>query len=233
MVCAGGLHQLISQRLLLLKGRQVVVIQITHQPAPQLILGHRVAPKVDPADLAADQVHYTHRGRYQSIPLRRRSFFAVPHIRQEPQERQQRPILLALLGYFGEQSQKAFKDIAGTKNPALDKLRAVFEHHFRYFAENSSFSAVLFSEEIFRNDSGLSSKMFQIMQGARSHMLGFVREGQMSGQVRKDIPAEQLSLILLGALRLLVTQWRLSGFSFDLVKAGGRLWKALLGLLRA
>ena len=142
-------------------------------------------------------------------------------------------ILLALLGYFGEQSQKAFKDIAGTKISALDKLRAVFEHHFRYFAENSSFSAVLFSEEIFRNDSGLSSKMFQIMQGARSHMLGFVREGQMSGQVRKDIPAEQLSLILLGALRLLVTQWRLSGFSFDLVKAGGRLWEALLGLLKA
>ncbi|MBN2553903.1 MAG: TetR/AcrR family transcriptional regulator [Spirochaetales bacterium] len=141
-------------------------------------------------------------------------------------------ILLALLGFFGEQSEKTFKEIASRKASALNKLQAVFEHHFRYFGENSSFSAVLFSEEIFRNDSALSSKMFQIMQGARSHVLGFVREGQMSGQVREDIPADQLSLILIGALRLLVTQWRLSGFSFELVEEGGRLWEALLALLR-
>jgi len=142
-------------------------------------------------------------------------------------------ILLALLGYFGQQSEKAFKEIAGMEISALDKLRAVFDHHFRYFSENSSFSAVLFSEEIFRNDSGLASKMFQIMQGAGSHVLSFVREGQTSGQVREDIPAGQLSLILIGALRLLVTQWRLSGFSFALVEEGGRLWEALLRLLRA
>ena len=142
-------------------------------------------------------------------------------------------ILLALLGYFGEQSEKAFKEIAGTGISALDKLRAVFDHHFRYFAQKPSFSAVLFSEEIFRNDSGLSSKMFRIMQGAGDHMLSFVREGQMSGQVRKDVPTGQLSLILLGALRLLVTKWRFSGFSFDLVEEGEKLWEALLGLLRA
>ena len=37
----------------------------------------------------------------------------------------------------------------------------------------------------------------------------------------------QLALILMGALRLMVTKWRLSGFSFDLEKEGTDLWNAL------
>ena len=140
-------------------------------------------------------------------------------------------ILTALLTYFGDRSEEGFKQIAASDRTVLGKLESVFEHHFRNFADNPSFSAVLFSEEIFRNDSRLSTKMFQIMQRAQSHVLRFIMEGQESGELRSHVPAEQLSIILIGSLRLLVTKWRLSGLAFDLVDEGKKLWRALVSMM--
>ena len=142
-------------------------------------------------------------------------------------------ILTALLTYFGDRSEEGFKQIAASDRTALRKLGSVFEHHFRYFTDNPPFSTVLFSEEIFRNDSMLSTKTFQIMQRAQNHVLRFITEGQKSGELRSLVPAEQLSVILTGSLRLLVTQWRLSGFAFDLVDEGKKLWTALVLMMEA
>jgi AcrR family transcriptional regulator len=142
-------------------------------------------------------------------------------------------ILAALLTYFGDLNEGVFKRIADSGTTALGKLESVFGHQFRNFTDNPSFSAVLFSEEIFRNCSDLSKKMFHMMEKARTHVLRFVGEGQTAGEVRGDIPAEQLSLILIGSLRLLVTRWRLSGFSFDLVEEGAKLWRVLQSLVEA
>ncbi len=142
-------------------------------------------------------------------------------------------ILTSLLTYFGDRNEEGFRRITGSDRTALGKLESVFEHHFRNFADNPSFSAVLFSEEIFRNDSRLSTKMFQIMQRSQSHVLRFITEGQKSGELRSHVPAEQLRIILTGSLRMLVTQWRLSGFAFDLVNEGKKLWRALMAMVEA
>jgi len=47
-----------------------------------------------------------------------------------------------------------------------------------------------------------------------------IKNGQNRGELRSDVPAEQLSNMLMGAIRLLVTRWRLSGFAFDLKSEG-------------
>ena len=126
-------------------------------------------------------------------------------------------ILMSLLTYYGDRNEEGFKRIADSDRAAFGKLESVFESRFRNFADNPSISAVLFSEEIFRNDSRLSTKMFQIMQRAQSHVMRFITEGQKSGELRSHVPAEQLSIILIGSLRMLVRQWQLSGCAFDLV----------------
>ena len=142
-------------------------------------------------------------------------------------------ILSALLTSFGNRNEEAFRRIAGLDGPPAQKLRAVFEHHFRNFADNPSFSAVLFSEDLFRSDSRLSGQMYRMMQRAQGFVLDLVTEGQRSGHLRIEVPAQQLTLMLIGSLRLLVTQWRLSGYAFDLVGEGRELWSALASLIEA
>ncbi len=65
------------------------------------------------------------------------------------------------------------------------------------------------------------------MKANQKIMLGIIGRGQKSTEIRKDIPAEQLAFIITGALRLIVTKWRLSYFSFNLESEGKVLWQSI------
>ena len=65
------------------------------------------------------------------------------------------------------------------------------------------------------------------MQLNQNMIMNIIEKGQINNEIRNDIPDKQLSLIIMGALRLIVSKWRLSKYSFDLEQEGAELWKSL------
>ncbi len=110
---------------------------------------------------------------------------------------------------------------------ALEKLQNLFQQRFEQFSKNPAIAAVIFSEEIFQNDKRLSDTVFSIMEDSQKVVRQVIEIGQKTDQLRNDISAIQLSLLITGALRLIVTQWRLSGFAFDLQIEGQNLWQSV------
>ncbi|MFP4164740.1 MAG: hypothetical protein ACLFVE_12220, partial [Chitinispirillaceae bacterium] len=86
-------------------------------------------------------------------------------------------------------------------------------------------SSVIFSEEIFRNEPSLALKVKEFMYGTEQTVTGHLSQSSLS----RTLPAQHICWMLLGAIRFLVTRWRLSEFSFDLEAEGGafldNLWK--------
>ncbi|HNV46291.1 MAG TPA: TetR/AcrR family transcriptional regulator [Spirochaetota bacterium] len=115
-------------------------------------------------------------------------------------------------------------------NP-LDQIGALYEGSLRMFNEYPSIAAAIFSEEIFQNNDRLSSEVRSIMELSQSGLRDMIRRGQSEGCIRNDQPDEQLSLIVMGAFRLLVTRWRLMKRSFDIIADGRKLWKTMRALL--
>lgn len=140
-------------------------------------------------------------------------------------------IILGILSVF-KQSKNGVMDIlnAELKSP-LHQLQTLFIERFKYFTKNPAIAAVIFSEEIFQNEKQLSVAVFAIMNESQQVIHKLIEKGQESGQIRPDILPEQLSLIITGAIRLIVTKWRLSGFAFDLEKDGLQLWQSLKRIL--
>ncbi len=137
-------------------------------------------------------------------------------------------ILLGILTMFKANKNMALKQMQSSSElDALAKLQSLFQKRFAQFNANPAIAAVIFSEEIFQNDKQLSEEVFQIMQESQEVIRRVIESGQQAGQMRTDISAKQLSLLITGALRLIVTQWRLSGFAFDLQKEGNKLWKSI------
>lgn len=137
-------------------------------------------------------------------------------------------ILLGILAMFKDNKNSTLSQMqSSTKVDALTKLQTLFQKRFAHFKANPAIAAVIFSEEIFQNDKRLSEEVFRIMQDSQDIVRGVIENGQKTGQMRTDISAKQLSLLITGALRLIVTQWRLSGFAFDLQKEGRQLWKSI------
>ena len=140
-------------------------------------------------------------------------------------------ILLAILLDFKIKMQNSIDHIQALGKTSVEQIEVMFFSHFREFVNNPALAAVIFSEEIFQNDKRLARQVKSIMKLSQDFITSLIQEGQQIHMIRDDIPHEQLSLIILGALRLIVTRWRLSDTAFDLEKEGRNLWISIKKLI--
>ena len=109
----------------------------------------------------------------------------------------------------------------------LKKLERIYSNLFSHFEKNPAFAAIVFAEEIFRDDKRLSIKIHSIMKKNFEMILAIVKEGQVKKEIRSDINGDQMVLIIMGGLRLIVKKWRLSDHSFNIKNDGKKLWKTI------
>jgi len=129
-------------------------------------------------------------------------------------------ILIAILDFFKDNSQRFFlKETQGIESSII-KIERLFLNHFNRFTSNPSLVAVIFSEEIFRNETVLVEKIQEIMNNNIQSLTNIIETGQKNSEIRTDIEAAYLSTIILGSLRMFVKKWQMSNFSFDLNNQG-------------
>jgi AcrR family transcriptional regulator len=93
-------------------------------------------------------------------------------------------------------------------------------------AAQPAMSAIIFSEEIFQNEPVLRQKVTDIMKNTESAVI----EHLTRFPIGRIIPVKHAAWMFLGSVRFLVTRWRLSGFSFDLVAEGSSFIDTLTGI---
>ena len=142
-------------------------------------------------------------------------------------------ILIAILDFFKQNSQAFFTKELDSNETAIHKIDNLFLSHFVKFSENPSLVAVIFSEEIFRNEAALTARVAEIMKENIGVLTTIVEKGQLDGEIRQDIGAGDLSVIIMGSLRMFVKQWHISNNGFDLMEKGKGLIKSINTLVKA
>ncbi|MCK5076012.1 MAG: TetR/AcrR family transcriptional regulator, partial [Calditrichia bacterium] len=117
-------------------------------------------------------------------------------------------ILLTILDMFKKKSNLVSGKPIENSTSILKLIELNFVNHFKLFNSNPALAAVIFSEEIFQNDKRLSDQVNLIMEINQKAISHIIREGQQNSEIRTDISEKQLSVIILGTLRLLITKWR-------------------------
>jgi AcrR family transcriptional regulator len=139
-------------------------------------------------------------------------------------------ILAAIIEIFARDSRRLLAKIQGCSCPELDKIGLFFLDRCRVFSADRVLATVMFAENLFPSDPLLAAKIHQVLGDHRRLLLHTLRSGQRQGKIRA-LPAEHLFGVVMGSLRLLVLQWRISGYGFDLMRAGEKLWRSLEILL--
>ena len=98
----------------------------------------------------------------------------------------------------------------------LAKIRTLVENHATRFIENPPITAIVFSEDIFNNESSISQTVKSLMQRNQEKIIKIVKDGQADGTIRSDIEADSISLIIIGSFRFLVNKWHLNDYDFNL-----------------
>ena len=140
-------------------------------------------------------------------------------------------ILLSMLEQFQFRSKGHLTKARSANISNLQKVETIFLEHSGQFLERPHMTSVVFSEEAFQDDARLADIIFSVMNAAREGMTEIIAAAQQAQEIRGDIPAEHLALMILGALRLLVKRWRLSKFGFDLHQESQAVWQSLKTLI--
>ena len=141
-------------------------------------------------------------------------------------------ILKAVITYFQIKMQPALEKLNKSAN-SLNKIESFILEHLKIISQNSDFAKVIFSEANFQNEENLILKMNKIMKQSHKILETVVQSGQNKNEIRSDISSLSMVRMIIGSMRLLVTQWSMSGMIFNLETEGNQLSDDLRRLIVA
>lgn len=136
-------------------------------------------------------------------------------------------ILKSVLIYYKAKMKDALSPLLTDNQTGIEKLKSLVNFQFAHFHDNPTIVLVIFSETSFQNNKELSKAVLEIMVQRRAMIQSFIELGQVDGTIRQDVAPEQLSAIIMGSMRLIILQWRLTDFAQNLIEQGRSLWQTI------
>jgi len=140
-------------------------------------------------------------------------------------------ILTTIIKIFRGNISQIFQSEINASANSIDKIEHLFNKHFITFSNRPVLTSVVFSEEIFRNEKSLIDEITAVIESNKSILVEIIQIGQKNNEIRNDIDAEDLAIMLLGSLRLFVKRWRFENFNFDIKVKGLEFFQSLKKLL--
>ncbi len=142
-----------------------------------------------------------------------------------------RELVLKVLCYFEHLSCEIIGEIRSSELSPLEKIRRFVMNRYELFSANPDLAKVMFSEELFKNDPGFIDQYRSIMHIHRQEVESYIVQAQAEGSICKEMEAIQLFRIIIGSMRLIVSQWNMSQGSFDLVAEGDALIRTIIKMI--
>ena len=132
-------------------------------------------------------------------------------------------IIIAILNGFDEISLMLSEMMKAYEGTALEKIKTMFGNMLELFTASPSVVSVIFSEELFKNDEVLKKYVKEIQNRNQNTVEMILNKGQENNDVRKDVESKYLALIIMGSIRLMVKNWSLNDYGFNINDEGNKL----------
>jgi AcrR family transcriptional regulator len=140
-------------------------------------------------------------------------------------------ILVNIIDFFSGSTESRIGEIAQSDRSSFDKLRLAFEFQFSRLQKNPALISVLSSEEIYRGEDYLKEKIKDITLLVAEKLEAIVKEGQEKHEIRDDVPSTQITVIIMGAMRMMMVKWQLFEQKIDLLEEGTQILENVLMLI--
>ena len=141
-------------------------------------------------------------------------------------------ILSAVLESFKQKVEEYYRTLKETNDiPAEKQIHSFFSMMFKHLTNNPALISVIFAEEIFQNELQLSNKVLEIQAVNEKIIKEMIKDLTLNAKLSNG-DSEEVTIILSGSVRLLVSKWKKSNNAFDLIEAGEKLINTILKLIR-
>lgn len=177
-----------------------------------------------------EAIKIIHDSGYQSLSIRelaKRVGISEPAIYRHFLNKED--IVLGILSRFNEFDLSLFKEVKTYDNP-IDQIKCFVKFHFEFLNKNPEMTSVIFAEDIFNQSDFLKEKMLSIIMKRKKLMKSIIEEAKTKNQIL-NLETDELLTVILGFIRLVVLEWRMSNFSFSLADRGSQTVKTIEKLL--
>ena len=102
-----------------------------------------------------------------------------------------------------------------TVNNPKEKIKQFILGHIEFLQENPEMTSVIFSEDIFQDNVQAKSKLKTILDFRCGILTEIITEAKQNGMI-VDVDPQDLSMLIIGYLRLVILNWRLNNFQDSL-----------------
>ncbi len=140
-------------------------------------------------------------------------------------------ILSGMIERFKTQTTGILEEIAESDRGSTGKIKIFFLGRCAQFQGDRAMAAVMFPHDIFIGEKKVFKKIIETIDGHKVILMKIIKEGQKKKEITAEVPPEHLFIMIMGALRLLVTGWRGSDYCFDLYDRSRLLWSSVEKLI--
>ena len=115
-------------------------------------------------------------------------------------------------------------------NDPKEKIKQFILGHIEFLHENPEMTSVVFSEDIFQDNDQAKSKLKTILDYRCQILTDIIADAKITGVVA-DIISQDLSLLIIGFLRLAILNWRLNNFQDSLKDRVNQMIKTIEKLI--
>lgn len=123
-------------------------------------------------------------------------------------------------------------DEVNRKVHVKDKLKYVIGKLYHIFEVQPAYVSLLFSEEYFVSNDELFYTMHTIVNTMQLYLKQIIEEGIAHKELTKGVDSTQMSLLIMGSMRITVLNWRLKRYSGNLYESGEKLLDSILKLMK-
>ncbi len=117
------------------------------------------------------------------------------------------------------------------ENSASIRLQKIVELLLQNFKDHPSHVTLLFAEEYFMTSEKLKLLVFNILNSIQLNIQQVLDYGKSKNEFPKSMNTASVALIFIGAIRILLMNWKLSNYQIDLLARGRQFSTTLIKLI--
>lgn len=166
-----------------------------------------------------EAIKIIHKSGYQSLSIReiaKQVKISEPAIYRHFLNKED--IILGILNRMVDFDHLLEKDIIKQKT-TQDKINHFILFHFDFLEKKKEMTSVLFAEDMFDQSEILRQRLMFIIKKRKNLLNTILQESRTNGKIA-EIDNKDLVTLILGLIRMIVLEWRLSNFTFSLSERG-------------
>lgn len=140
-------------------------------------------------------------------------------------------ILNAVIHYFNQTLSARLRSQVQTSD-LFAMLKTTIDTHLQFFNDFPEMAALVYTEEVFKMEPLIFPQIQETITKRIQTITTVIQKGQEEGILSPLFSADNMALIMFGAIRILIANWRFSGFSFNLTEQGRSLTDDMLNMMK-